>query len=183
MATGTSYIITDWSPSAGAPLRHHQVALCLLLALGAPSAEILALLPGLTPGQLRMLEGNKIITDKQSEFKERFLGENADEQFSRHMPKAFEIMTEVLNADSGEMKLAQRFEAAKWLMEKVTGKARQSLDIEGGVTVLTLLNALDEMKAEVADGGSALRQLEGRDVTPKADPLREWVNANVTKNS
>ncbi len=180
-----TYLISDWAVSASSPLKHHQVALCLLLAVGASSDAILELLPGLTPGQLNMLQGNKIITAKQTEFKERFLGDNADEQFQHHMPKAFEIMTEVLNADSSEMKLAQRFEAAKWLMEKVTGKARQALDIEGGITVLSLLNALDAMKAEVADSGEAVMlsgQGKQRDVTPK-DPLAEWVALNVPKST
>jgi hypothetical protein len=179
-SSGNKYVITDWEVSAGSSLRHHHVALCLLLALGASREIIIELLPGLTPGQYAMLERNRIVTQKQEEFRERFLGENAEEQFSRHMPKAFEIMTEVLNADSADMKLDKRFEAAKWLMEKVTGKARQSIDVEGGVNVLTLLTALDEMKAEAASGARGeAKEISARDVTPVRDALADWVSENV----
>lgn len=171
-------IITDWSASAGAALPHHLVALCLLLALSAADLLILELLPGLTPGQLEMLRGNKIITKKTADFKEKFLGENAQEQFQNHLPKAFEIMTEVLNAPpGGEMKLAQRFEAAKWLFEKVTGKARQELELSGGTTILQLLQALD--KRNEATALPAAHSVIDVTPTKERDPLADWVSANV----
>ncbi len=179
VAVKNTNIITDWAASE--PLRHHLVALCLLLALSASDDVIFGLLPGLTPGQLAMLRQNRTVTSAASEYKNRFLGENAQEQFQHHMPKAFEIMTEVLNAPPGEMKLKDRFEAAKWLFEKVTGKARQELEVSGGTTILQLLQALDRRNDQeaVARRTGEAPIMASRDVTP-ADPLLAWVEANVT---
>ncbi len=180
MAQGNNYIITDWSVSAGEPLKHHQVALALLVALGAPQLEILQLLPGLTPGQFSMLEKNKALTERAKEFRERFLGENSKEQFESYLPKGFEIMAEVMENRQGELKLKDRFEAAKWLFEKVTGKARQELEVSAGGTLAHFLRTLDEMKTErdVAPAAIALTE-----APTKKDPIKDWVSQHIPKET
>jgi hypothetical protein len=179
---GKSYIVTDWAASGGEPLKHHQVALALLLALGAPDPRIFELLPGLTPGQLSMLRSNRILTSAVSSFREEFLGENAQEQFQAHLPKAFAIMTEALNAESNELKLKDRFEAAKWLMEKVTGKARQELEVAAGGSLLTFLRELDRLKVEreVSPAALALTHPAAKE---KSDPIDDWVTHHITKET
>lgn len=154
----------------------------MLLALSASSEVILELLPGLTPGQLVMLQANKIITSKQQEFKDRFLGENAGEQFQRFMPRVFDTFAEGINDTS--LKIEKRIQIAEWIAEKVTGKARQELELSGGVTLLSFIQGIDKLREEQA----APLSLKGkghdgvRDVTPKADPLAAWVAENVTQN-
>lgn len=177
MAAPSRNTIIDWDVSAGSALRHHQVALCLLLALSASDSVIMQLLPGLTPGQLSMLKANRIITAACADYKDRFLGENANEQFQRYMPKVFETFAEALNDDT--LKIEKRLDAAKWVAEKVTGKARQEIELDGGATILSLLQALDERKAQREVG--PVRTIAG--VTQAArDPLAEWVASHVPES-
>lgn len=172
---------TTWDIRASSDFGPHFLALSLLLALGAPPEEITALLPGLLPQQLGLLSVNKIITERVSELRKRYLGANADEQFQNHMPKAFEIMTKVLSDKSGDLKLTQQFEAAKWLMEKVTGKARQELELQAGVTLLSFMKTLDGMRTE--------RETVPLDMTKKLseptkqDPIDAWVSAHIEKET
>lgn len=174
------HLIVDWEVSAGVPLRHHQIALCLLLALDSSDPDTLALLPGLTPGQLSMLRSNRIVSERTQEFREKYLGAEANEQFQRYMPKVFETFSECLNDPN--MKLERRLDAAKWIAEKVTGKARQELEVSGGATLLQFLRTLDEIKQEREVGPAALA-LPASQTEHKADPIDAWVQANILKET
>jgi len=77
----------------------------------------------------------------------------------------------------------QKIEAAKWLLEKKYGKAKQELEISGNVLV-NLIDSLDAMKqvgkaiseaGEVIDVTPDQKQIEA----PKKDKWESWISGNL----
>jgi len=67
-----------------------------------------------------------------------------------------------------------RVDASKWLLEKVTGKASQHVNIEGNI-VGDLINKLDELHA----GREAREVEEILEIQSNRDPMDEWILNNV----
>jgi len=74
--------------------------------------------------------------------------EHLERQFARMALPAADLMSKVITGEGPgrDAKLSERLDASKWALEKVTGKAKQAGDADSGNTVLSILQALDQLK-------------------------------------
>jgi hypothetical protein len=172
----------------GKPLRHSHEVLCFMAAAGTSNNDIARDL-GLTPGRVSVLLSNTRIRARIKEIQDAHWGANIQARFQNTVPKAMDVIDEIITGKTPDgspvpgLKPRDQMEAAKWLLEKVTGKARQEIDIDGGNTVLQLIQALDQLKAQsVSAAGGASGNTEAPiDVTPvkQEDPLESFVNKYI----
>lgn len=103
-------------------------------------------------------------------------------------PDAIRVMTEVLQSEDG--KRSEKLDAAKWLLEKLTGKPKQEVNVESN-TLASFMDMLRQMQqtGERLDQSPALAAPSQQtiDVTPKhPEPVEvkpskwaSWVDENL----
>jgi hypothetical protein len=121
------------------------------------------------------------VQEKIERIRAEFLGtESLGKKFSAVAPKAADFLSSVIMGKE-DAKLSERMDASKWMLEKVTGKPKQEVALDGGTTILQLLQALDAAKT-AGEAVIASREVSESDIEVVAkDPLRDWVTAHVTE--
>lgn len=178
----------DWLLVPDRPLRHRHETLAHLAALGASNDSIAKDLQ-LTPSRVCVLLSNTRIQERIKEIRAQYLGGDIRKRFEAAVPRAMDHVERVISGTE-QVKTGERLQAATWLLEKVTGKAKQEDAQAAGNTVLQLLQALDGLvKTSRENGGVSPMPLnpdtgELIDVTPEErDPLRDWVEQNIPELS
>lgn len=112
----------------------------------------------MTEGRISILLGNSRIEARIKEIQAKYWGGNIEKRFKRATPKAMDIIDQAIGDQSGTFKAAEQLKAAMWLLEKVTGKAKQEVD-HSSVSLGELLRKMDDM----IDRGEAI------DVSPQLE--------------
>lgn len=163
----------------GKPLSPRHRRLAELAAAGIKSGKIAQEL-GLTPARVSVLLSNTMIKKEIARLQERMFEEGLSERMKRLGHSALDIIDEHLNPDS-QTKPQLRAETARWVLEKLTGKAVQTHDI-GENMLGVLLDRLDGMKqaGEVLEipalagrAGTPAMSSEAPEEVTAPDPLSE----------
>lgn len=114
-------------------------------------------------------------------------------------PLAMDTIEEILEADNDpSIKPNLKADLAKWVAEKLTGKPKQEMEVQGG-SLNTFLDLIKEMKTVGSEtegrGGKTLppgsteessiidveakRSTDEDKETPKGDPYASWVDENL----
>lgn len=144
---------------------------------------------GLTDSRVSILLSNTRIKKRVKEIQAQYWGGNIEKRFKAAVPKAMDIVEETLTDTDDKFKQNLKIDTAKWLLEKVTGKAKQEIDIKGH-TIIELFARLDdpdrikeviELKAESAKQETSLDKDKDKKVIPakKKDELSDWAAQNV----
>lgn len=161
-------------------LKPRHEAIAWMLASGAIASDIAREL-NMTTGRLSILVNNKLIKARVREIRDKHWGERMDKRFANIAPKAVDV-AEAIITGSGEFtgaKISERWDAAKWMLEKTTGKPKQELEVDGGAGIKQLLTALGTLAQAAAEGGPPVSQVI--DVTPTEAPneIDAWVTQHV----
>lgn len=174
-------------PSAGTGLTKEEEkwpnewhVICWMLASGSSQRDIAREL-GYSEGRISVVANKQEVIAKIESIRQTHFGAGLQKRFSQVAPRAMTLMEQVIDGKAAGQtaKVNERVDAAKWVLEKVTGKPTQHLDLDGGGTILQLLGALD--KLNLTPGKTPTQ--EGRDVIEMSkvasDPLDDWVTENV----
>ncbi len=154
-------------------------AICWMYAHGSSQQQIAREL-GYSESRISVILNKPQVHEKIERIRREFIGtESLSKKFSSVAPKAADFLSGVIMGKE-DSKLSERIDASKWMLEKVTGKPKQEVALDGGTTILQLLQALDAAKT----AGEALspRSVTEADIeltAQKPDPLRDWVTAHV----
>ncbi len=124
------------------------------------------------------------VHEKIEAIRKEFLGtESLVKKFAGIAAPAAEYMEKVIRGSEGA-KTGERIQASQWMLEKVTGKAKQEGVTDGGTTILQLLQALEAVKEARASGAESPRDvtLPGDIMLEAAKPkdaLADWVTQHV----
>lgn len=174
----------DYSLKPGKPLSARHKELARLLFLGKTQTEICQAL-GYTQPWVSRLSDNFMIKAEVERLRERAFQATVADRLKDIGPEAMDVIEEGIRSEA--MKLRDRTELAKWVVEKLDGKAAQKLDINADVSIGVFMDKLEQLKSS----GQVL------DVTPKAlpetpageaaeakaeeaaDPLTTWITKNL----
>lgn len=146
-------------------LSHAQRLVALLLTCGASTLDI-ALELNTTAQEIESFEGNLLIGQQMELYKERFFSSDANSRLKGMLPPGLKFLSDVIENGSA-VDPEKRLDTVKWLIEKLTGKPAQQIDLNQN---MNFGNLLDEMK-KMREAQAALPQsanTEVIDVTPRA---------------
>lgn len=163
---GTSW--GDHMLKPGKPLSPRHKQLARMIAEGKTTNEIAEKLD-LTAGRVSVLRSNTEIMKEAERVAEKLFDITVQERLKHLGPHAADLLEEIFISDSSAITMSHKIDAAKWIVEKLTGKARQEIDVQHS----TLQNFIDLMK-QMKDSGETI------DVTPKPVELLEATAPNET---
>ncbi len=170
------------SGKSGHSLDHSQKLVALLLACGASVLDI-AMEMGTDAQTVSQLETNLLIIKQIKNYKERFWGTDSQAQLQGMLPQALKYVSEVLEKKNMSVDASKELETARWLIEKVTGKATQQIDMSSSLNFGTLLDEMRKMREArdaVLDGSQhaidgSHKIIDVTPVAPKPDEFTQWV--------
>jgi len=154
------------------PKRYRYETLAYMAASGMNQKDIADQI-GMTMGWVSVVLGNTEVKARVKQIQKEQWGGNIEQRFKKGLPKAMEVIEKVI-AESGDDRL--KLDASKWLLEKVTGKASQQVNVEGNL-LGDLISQLDEMRE--VKGSEETLELE----ETKRDDMDEWILNNVPTHS
>lgn len=156
-------------------------AVCWMYAHGASQNQIAQQL-NYSVSRISIILQRPEVHERIEQIRKEFIGKDSlTKRFGSVAPKAMDVLAKVIDGRE-QAKVSERIDASKWLLEKVTGKAKQEVSVEGGAGILQLLQALDEAKAAAAAPQQHSDiELKPQQAEPKKDPLAEWVSQNVSE--
>lgn len=123
----------------------------------------------MTQAWVSTIMGNTYVKNRVKEIQKEQWGGNIETRFKQGLPKAMDVVENVIST-SGDDRL--RLDASKWLLEKVTGKASQQVNVEGNL-LGDLISQLDEMRdAKGTEDEIVIEETE-------RDDMDEWILNNV----
>lgn len=171
----------DYMLKPGRPLTPRHRRLAQLIAAGERTQDIAAAL-GLTEARVSVLRSNTQIKREAAKYQERIFEEDLQKRLKGMGHDALDVIAATLTDELSQIPNREKLDAAKWTLEKITGKATQVHDV--GDNLLGLLHdKLDSLES----AGKGLRdviQIESRPVvgeeaTPKLrteeDDLTDFV--------
>jgi len=137
---------------------------------------------GMTEARISVILTNTLVGQRVKEIQARYWGGNIEKRFKQSIPAAMDVMDDAIKNQSGTFKSADQLKASMWLLEKVTGKAKQEVDHTSG-SLKDLLQKMDDMtdRGEVIDVSP---QLEGK-TEEETEAQREdqkfdnWIDQNL----
>lgn len=169
----------DWTMRPGKPLSSRHKRLAELIAQGKKNPEIAEIL-GMHHVRVSVLRTNTQIIQEADRYRDRLFSATVQEQLLSLAPDALSTIEEVLRSD--DEKLSTRADTARWLLEKLTGKARQEVGVDAGASLLELLKKLDDMKVsgKTQEERDVLEIAAGGAVAPSEDSwMDDWVAGNI----
>jgi len=180
----------------GKPLRARHRLLAKMLAQGCTSNEIAVKL-GYTPGRVSVLCGNTKILNEVERLQDYMFETDLDERMKQLAPEAANVIEEILSSTT--LPPEKKENAARWLLEKVSGKPAQQIDLKGNISVGVFLDKLEQIKAggQIINVNAAPANQSPEAGTPEAhdgeahdvaehdgepaDPLAAWIQDNLDK--
>lgn len=139
----------DWMLTPDRPLNHRHETLAHMAAAGMSNAQIARDL-GLTPSRVSVLLSNTKIKDRMNLIRDKYWGANITQRFQHAVPRAMDVVDEILAPDTPQSpnkhRPQLRAQTATWVLEKVTGKAVQSINHSGNL-IGQLIDQLDARSA------------------------------------
>lgn len=169
--------VDDWTLQPGRPLHSRYRKVAELIALGKSDKQIGEDL-GYEESRVAQLRQYPQIRTAVERFHYRFLDAVATERLRELGPDAIYVIEEMLCSPSE--KLRDKTETAKWVIEKLTGKARQEIEHNAGSNILELLKQLRRTHEALALPSAEPPEIElvQTEKEPE-DPLERWVSENV----
>lgn len=130
--------------SSDKPLTPRHRKLAELLAQGKTNNEISQTL-GYTPARVSTLKTNTRIRELAEKIRERAFEDGIGARLKRLSEPALNEIERCLLDDTNRYKEQLRVEVAKWVLEKIDGKAMQKIDVSGSMLV-GIMDKLDAMK-------------------------------------
>jgi len=175
----------DWllKPNKDLSFKHRQF--CILFAGGATNKAICDNM-GVTPGWISVVKSKTDIKNEVLRLQDRMFAENIEKRLKALGPYAADIIEKTLTSEDSEIKFDQKAGMAKWLAEKLTGKASQEIKVDGNL----LGNLMDRLDQMAVSGKALSGQGEIIDVTPedgvlgqkqepKEDKWSSWIKNNI----
>jgi len=169
-----------WGDRTLKKLRHTHEVICWMAAAGANNAAIAGEL-GYSQARMSVIMSNTQVQARIKEIQNQHWGENIQNRFNAVLPRAMDVAEQIIDGEI-PAKTSERWDAAKWLLEKVTGKPKQEIEVDGGNSIRSLIQALDQVKAARAQGTEAQltsEQLIDVKPVPPKDEIDDWVSQNV----
>lgn len=157
--------------------RHRELA--RLVASGMGTNDIAKKL-NYTVGRVSVLKSNTRITQEIERIQDRILEEDIDKRLKSMNTDAANVMEDILL--SADIKLQQKESAARWLLEKTTGKAAQAIDLKGEISVGIFLDQVENLQTtgQIIDVTPQAKTPDQIEAGPdKEDALADWVNSNI----
>ena len=165
--------------------RHRKFA--ELAAQGKKPGEIAQEL-GYSSSRVSVLLSNTHIKNEIEKIRERIYQETIGKRLREMAEPALGVAEMILTDRTNKVKVSEKADMAKWVLEKLDGKAIQKHDLGENMLGL-LMDKLDSLKSAGAQVGGYRPQPEAIDVTPQEvreiEPpkpkdeegiLREWVD-------
>lgn len=124
------------------PLNQRQRELCRLAAHGKTNNEIAAAL-SYTASRVSILLTNRKIKDEIESYRDRLFATDTQTRLKEMSTEALDAMADILSSQS--IPAEDKESAAKWVLEKTTGKPAQQVNVTAEVNIGHLLDKLDNM--------------------------------------
>lgn len=155
--------------------RHRRFA--QLVARGATAKEIKEEL-GYDDSWISRLKSNSRIKEEIDRCLDRLFEEDIEERLKRMGPDAANVMEDILRDEM--IPLTKKENAARWVLEKLTGKPAQQIDYKGEVSVGVFLDKLDELKERIeVNPEREVKELQGELVEETVDEFDKWLDENL----
>jgi hypothetical protein len=173
----------DWFLKEGRPITFKHRHLAMLKAAGWPNKDIAKKLD-LTPSRVSILLSNTMIKDEVHKQQDRMFAQSVEDSMKALGPIAMDQIESILTADASDRSVttSHRADAAKWLLEKLTGKAKQEVEVQGNL----MGNFIQQLEAMTRRGTQISQQGDIMDVTPDAsgasgesDKWDDWIGGNM----
>lgn len=142
-------------PDRGKPLSARHKLLAQLAAGGSKNCDIAKQLD-LTESRVSILLSNSRIQSEIERYQDKYYEKTIEQRFQEVMPAAMDVLEEIIAGRSDEIKPQLRLEAAKWILEKTTGKAVQKHEVRGNL-FSELLTRLDTIDVRTVGGGGPVK--------------------------
>lgn len=129
----------------GLPLSPRHRRLCQLIAAGAKGKQILAEL-GYSHTRISKLKRDPQIRAEVTRLQEKLFEEGISRRLKDFAEPALNNIQAVLTDRSNRVKISEKAEMSKWVIEKLDGKAIQKHEI-GENTLSAVMDRLDALKA------------------------------------
>lgn len=128
---------------------------------------------GMTQAWVCTVLSNTYVKNRVKEIQKEVFGGSIEDRFKRAMPQAMDVMEETINKEA-QFDQRLKVDASKWILEKVTGKASQTVNHEGNI-LSDLISQLDQIQE-----GKTMREVEETiEIQANRDPMDEWILNNV----
>jgi len=174
------------APNKPLTVRHRELA--RLHALGKTNDQICKILD-YSPSRVSQLLSNTKIKNEVEKFRDKMYQQDADTRLKDLLPEAFSAIEVILTSD--KIDAEKKEQAAKWIIEKVTGKPTQQVDAKLEISLGEVFQKLDQMGTkEVTPKKSALPEgmedyIDAQTVeeepveTVKLDKFSSWLDENI----
>lgn len=157
--------------------RHRELA--RLVASGMGTNDIAKALD-YTIGRVSVLKSNTRIKQEIERIQDRMLEVDIDKRLKAMNTDAADVIELILLDE--DIKPLQKESAARWLLEKNTGKAAQAIDLKGEISVGIFLDKIENLQTtgHVIDVTPQAKTPDQIEAGPeKEDSLADWVNSNI----
>lgn len=130
---------------------------------------------------LKTIVSMPMVIDEVARIKDKKFRAPVDDRLESLADDAVDIMEEVLHAPDELVSLAKRENTARWILEKVTGKAAQQLELKGDVSVGVFLEQLKQMEPKDVTPQVSIegKTPDGEPTIVELNPMKDWVDKNV----
>ena len=133
-----------WVLEDGQPFSPRHREMCRLLASGKWTQRQVARHLNFNESWISVLKKNPRIQKEMHRVQERMFVEDFTQRMKDLTNDALDVVEETIRDTTGAIKPAEKQAAAKWLIEKTTGKAVQVHDV-GESTLASVLDAIDRL--------------------------------------
>lgn len=178
------YLIPN-SIHATKPLSPRLKRVCQLFAKGLRNCDVAREL-GYTEGRMSIILGQPRIQREIAKLQDRLFEKDTDTRIKSLLPDALDALEEILTDPT--LEASKKENAAKWLLEKATGKPAQQVHTTGDFNISGFLDLIHKTREEggiidVTQAPSvkgALTEGQSADLEEvEHDELADWVDQNV----
>lgn len=123
--------------------RHRRLA--ELVAAGADGAQIKEAL-GYSDSRISVLKRHPLIAREIKRISDRIYEDTIGSRLKKMTDPALNVLESIITDKTNRVKTSEKLEAAKWILEKIDGKAMQKYDV-GENLLGVMMDKLDAMKA------------------------------------
>jgi len=171
----------DWFLRPDKPLSARHRVLAKMVAMGCGTNEIAEKL-GYTASRVSILKSNTKIKEAIERYQDRMHEEDLEDRIKSLGPDALDTIEEILSSNADPLK---KESAARWILEKISGKASQQIDVTGEIGIGVFMEKLDKIKVAQRIGSPILEARgQSTESAPEPestkDPIEDWLDKNLT---
>ena len=134
----------DYSFNPALPLTSRQREVCRLHVTGLKQDEIALKLGYTQPHVSRILQSSKAKREIER-IHDKVFEKTVAERVKDLGNPAIDVFEDILHSNDPEVKPQLKLDAAKWVAEKISGKAKQEVEFQGSIAV-SMLDRMQEMQ-------------------------------------